>query len=105
MQYSRALIFSKHTNLLPYFYAKYNGTDISAVSYDRLKARYSVERDVELILLVRYDGNKTICRIKCPINPMPVDGEFAPVSMHGVCAFLHQNGWVHKETYNLNRFM
>lgn len=105
MQYSRALIFSKRTDLLPFFYAKANGNpSLNDEQYARVKARYAVERDVQLILLIRYEGNKMICRIKCPINPMPVKGEFEASNMHSVFDFLRQQGWIHKATYNLRMF-
>lgn len=104
MQYSRALIFSKHTDLLPYFYSIYNGKDISQEQYDKWKARYEAERNVQLILLVRYEGKKMICRIKCPVNPMPVRGEFEASNMHSLFDFLRQQGWVHKATHNLAMF-
>lgn len=105
MQYSGVCIFHKRTNLLPYFYSKYNYGDFtSSERYDRAKARYANERDVQLILLIRYDGKKTICRIKCPINPIPVKGEFEASSMQGIFDFLRQHGWAFRETYNLSIF-
>ena len=104
MQYSRAFIFSKRADLMPYFYTHYNGCNINKEQYDKLKARYAVERDVRLILLVRYVDGKAICRIKCPINPMPVKGEFEVASMQGIFDFMRQHGWIHRETYNLAMF-
>lgn len=104
MQYSRALIFSKHTDLLPYFYGVYSGANINDERYIKMKAHYANERDVQLILLIRYEHGKIICRIKCPINPMPVRGEFVASDMHGIFDFLRQQGWVHKDTYNLAMF-
>ena len=104
MQYNKALIFSKHTDLLPYFYGKVCNHYISTEQYARWKARYEVERDVQLILLTRYEHGKMICRIKCPINPMPVKGEFEASNMHSIFDFLRQQGWTHKATYNLSMF-
>ena len=89
---------------MPYFYAHYNGSRISGEQYAHLNDDYACERDVRLILLVRYEGNRTIARIKCPINPRPVKGEFDVASMHSLFAFMYQNGWIHKETYNLSMF-
>lgn len=102
MQYDKLFTFYKHTDLLPYFHIKYNNMDIASMQYDRLKARYAVKRDVRLILLARYDGNKMICRIKCPINPMPIRGEFEASSVYDLFAFLGNMGWEHQETINLN---
>lgn len=104
MKYSRAFIFSKHTDLLPYFYAHYNGCRINDEQYARIKADYEGERNVQLILLVRYECNKIICRIKCPINPMPVKGEFEAPSMQGIFDFMRKQGWIHKDTWNLAMF-
>lgn len=105
MQYSGVCIFHKHTNLLPYFYSKYHDGDFTSKErYDKCKARYEAERDVQLILLVRYEGGKMICRIKCPINPMPIRGEFVPSDILSVFEFLRQQGWEHKDTFNLNMF-
>lgn len=92
MQYSKILVFHKHTNLLPYFYSKYNGKDITEERYLEIKRRYTDYRDVQLFLLVRYDDNKTICRIKCPINPMPVKGEFEAVSIASIFDFFASAG-------------
>ena len=102
MQYHRLFIFSKHTDLLPYFYTKYNNIDLDSMLYDKLKSRYAPKRDVRLLLLARYNGNKMICRIKCPINPMPVRGEFEVSSVYDIFAFLVNMGWEHQETINLN---
>lgn len=102
MQYTRAFIFSKRTNLMPYFLANFG--DISKERYDSLKKHYAAERDVQLILLARYDGGKMICRIKCPINPMPVRGEFTASSVYDVFAFLEKQGWAHQQTINLTLF-
>ena len=104
MQYSRAFIFTKRTDLLPYFYAHYNGSAISSEQYARLKSYYERERNVQLILLVRYDGNKTICRIKCPINPMPVKGEFEASSVSSLIDFMRQNGWHNTDAWSLSMF-
>ena len=104
MQYSRAFIFNKNTDLLPYFYAHYNDCKINDEQYLRIKSTYERERFVQLILLIRYEGNKTIARIKCPINPMPVKGEFEVSSMNSLFHFMSQNGWVHRETLCLSMF-
>lgn len=103
MQYYKAFIFTKRTNLMPYFSANFNG-GISGERYDNMKKQYEDERNVQLILLVRYEGGKTICRIKCPINPMPVKGEFEVASMTAMFNFMRQNGWTHKDTWDMSMF-
>lgn len=104
MQYNKAFIFSKHADLLPYFYGKYDSANITSTQYTRLKSEYAVKRDVQLILLVRYEDNKTICRIKCPISPMPINGEFNVINMRSIMNFLHESGWQYEDTWNLNMF-
>lgn len=105
MQYSRAFIFYKHTDLLPYFYSKCDGkNNLTDEEYAKQATRYAVKRNVRLIVLARYDGGKMICRIKCPINPMPIRGEFEASSVYDLFAFLEQMGWEHKETVNLHMF-
>ena len=103
-KYSQAIIFTKRTNLLKFFYAsvdmfdsRFHGEMDNSVEYKRMEEYYAKERDVQLILLVRYDGNKTICRIKCPINPMPVKGEFEAAGISYVFSFLIEHGWSVKE--------
>lgn len=90
--YQYALIFTKRDNLSKWFNANCSKfiTD-SNLEYSR--RRYAQERDIKLTLLVRYDNNKCICRIKCPINPLPVRGEFNAVSEHEVRKFLTSLGW------------
>lgn len=96
--YQYALIFTKRDNLSKWFNANCSKfiTD-SNLEYSRhfceAERRYAQERDVKLTLLVRYDNNKCICRIKCPINPLPVRGEFNAVSEHEVRKFLTSLGW------------
>lgn len=90
--YQYALIFTKRDNLSKWF----NANCSKFITDDNLeysRRRYAQERDVKLTLLVRYDNNKCICRIKCPINPLPVRGEFNAVSEHEVRKFLTSLGW------------
>lgn len=90
--YQYALIFTKRDNLSKWFNANCSKFIVDGnLEYSR--RRYAQERDVKLTLLVRYDNNKCICRIKCPINPLPVRGEFNAVSEHEVRKFLTSLGW------------
>lgn len=90
--YQYALIFTKRDNLSKWFNANCSKFIVDGnLEYSR--RRYAQERDIKLTLLVRYDNNKCICRIKCPINPLPVRGEFNAVSEHEVRKFLTSLGW------------
>lgn len=96
--YQYALIFTKRDNLSKWFNANCSKFIVDGnLEYSRhfceAERRYAQERDIKLTLLVRYDDNKCICRIKCPINPLPVRGEFNAVSEHEVRKFLTSLGW------------
>ena len=63
---------------------------------------YSRTRDIRLILLVRYERNgrgsrKVFCKINCPINPLPVKGEFETPSLGTIKKFLNEQGWEETE--------
>ena len=90
-----AFIFTKRDNMIKYFWGK------PALSNQEYYAR---ERDVQLILLVRYDEGKCICRIKCPINPLPIKGEFEAPSIGAVSHTLQTMGWTYKEKLPLSMF-
>lgn len=101
--YTCAITFTKYTDLSQWF--AMTNVDFGLTNseqYDRLKKRYAQKRDVRLILLIRYEKGKTFCKIKCPINPLPVRGEFEAVSVHEVVRFLDSQGWTATETINLN---
>lgn len=118
MNYSRAFIFHKHTDLMPYFNAMKDtlGYDPQLPSHQRTKARYEAKRDVQLIVLLRWEevpNSKTggmtprqrcVCRIKCPINPLPVVGEFEIPSPYHICEFLKELGWTYVDEHKLNLF-
>lgn len=101
MKYTQAMVFKKITNLTPYFEAQghpmptpddYHATQ----AYQREAMRMAKTRPVELLLLVRYESDFTdhvYCRIRCPINPMPVKGEFEAPSVSAVVKFLQAQGW------------
>ena len=98
--YSTAYIYTKKGNLLPYMETKIpNPTE-------RQKEYYGTERDIELILLVRYDKStrRTLCRIKCPINPIPLKGEFEVASATAIRSYLNRNGWLYKQTVHRDMF-
>ena len=100
--YHTAFIYTKRDNLIKYFWGKpalsKGKTALSNREY------YAKEREVQLILLVRYEEGKCICRIKCPINPLPIKGEFEPVNAAAVHRLLVSLGWTFKEKINLYMF-
>lgn len=107
--YQYALIFTKRDNLSKWFNANCSKFIVDGnLEYSRhfreAERRYAQERDIKLTLLVRYDNNKCICRIKCPINPLPVRGEFNAVSTHEVGELLTSLGWTYEQRLPLYLF-
>lgn len=98
-KYALAYIFTKRENLLKWFNSQHY-----LLTTPELVAYYERERDVQLILLVRYENNKCICRIKCPINPLPIKGEFEAINPMAVEHLLGTLGWIFKEKINLHMF-
>ena len=112
MNYDCVVVFHKMTNLASYFAANENKLvghlNIDdrnyEAHYDNIADRYTEQqRNVRLILLVRYERDqttgklKTMCRIRCPINPFPVKGEFEAPSLNAVKYSLINLGWVETE--------
>ena len=96
MTYNTVIIFTKRANLLPYAYGKMaHGAKLpNPMEY------YEKEREIQLRLLVRFDKGGTICKVKCPINPLPVNGEFRPVRYEAVVSFIEEQGWAKKSVFN-----
>ena len=105
--YHTAIIYTKHTNLLPWLDGQYNIPKNS-----RVREHYSRNREVQLILLVRHEDvriggtikSRCICHIKCPINPLPIKGEFECVSTGEMTKLLTSMGWKYKEKIHYNMF-
>lgn len=106
LTYHTAIIYTKHTNLMPWLQSKYEmfGTHGTTEQAQRIREMYSKDRDVLLILLVRHEEGKCICRIKCPINPLPIKGEFQCVSTSEMTKLLASMGWKYKEKLPLGLF-
>ena len=117
MNYDIVYQFTKKGNLLDYYHQRVDRMNIStAEQYDRLQEHYAQEREINLYAMVRYDTvpvstrdgfiDKRIayCKIKCPINPMPVKGEFELPSESSLITFLHINGWEYKQKIQLHMF-
>lgn len=98
--YHKAFIFTKQDNLLKWF-------DVHKYKYAwgaNMEALYAREREIQLILLVRFENGKCICRIKCPINPLPIKGEFQCVSTSEMSKLLTSMGWTYKAKYGIEMF-
>ena len=96
IKYTHGAIFTKQTSLRDYaetnkVHEMYRGNITGMQDY------YWREREVHLIALFRRENGKLFCRIKCPVNPMPVKGEFEAPSEAAVHHFLVANGWKLKE--------
>lgn len=97
--YHTAIIYTKRDNLLKWLQHNYKifGTHGSDEEAKRIRAEYEKEREIQLILLVRHEEGKCICRIKCPINPLPIKGEFQCVSTSEMTRLLTSMGWTYKQ--------
>lgn len=104
--YHTAIIYTKHTNLMPWLQSSYErfGTHGTTEQAQRIREYYSKDREVQLILLVRHEDGKCICRIKCPINPLPIKGEFQCVSTSEMTKLLASMGWKYKEKVHSGMF-
>ena len=107
--YHQAIIFTKRDNLSKWFNANcskfiVDGNMEYSEHFVRAEKLYAQERDIQLILLVRFDNGKCICRIKCPINPLPIKGEFQCVSTSEMSKLLTSMGWTYKAKYGIGMF-
>ena len=98
MKYRIAWIFTKKGNLLPWLYSK--GEPIS----DHIEKMYAREREIQLILLIRNESGHIYCRIKCPVSPLPIKGEFEVPCMSAIYDFLLRDGWVRKQCISASIF-
>lgn len=91
--------FTKHTDLTQYFDTNLtkccseHSVDYNDAGIQRLRRHYEREQKVTLYVLSRYEGGKFLCEIKCPINPLPVVGEFAAPSWTALRKSLEAYGW------------
>ena len=102
MEYCTVKIFTKRTNMRAWFLANVCPT-LRPEHYAQMERHYDKERDVRLILLVRYEREplkntmRTICKIHCPVNPLPVKGEFEVPTFGVIKRYLNDNGWTERE--------
>lgn len=114
MKYDYVLVFTKKGNLLDYMNTDKGSRIIANVK--KAKEYYGQERNIQLVASVRWEEfpvstrkgivqmPKCFCRIKCPVNPIPVKGEFELPSMESLLTFLKANGWEMKYKMNSNFF-
>ena len=102
MKYDRVLIYTKKGNLLDYLQTDRVCRMFPNMS-DRAKQHYAQEREIQLIARIRWEvdersgKDRCYCSIKCPVNPMPVKGEFELPCLDALRAFLKANGWELKQ--------
>lgn len=84
--------FVKRTNLMEFHRAMQPEDVVAPEQY------YSKERDVRLVVTERItEDGRIFCRINCPINPLPVKGEFEIPSWNALRCFLVVQGWKQHE--------
>lgn len=62
------------------------------------KEHYDTPQIINLVVSYRWDisrehGRRLMCHINCPINPIPVKGEFQAPSLKALRKFLNKEGW------------
>ena len=110
MKYDIVYQFTKKGNLLDFFRQKADKMNIAtAERYDYWHEYYAREREIALYAMIRYqdvpnERTKLICKIKCPINPLPIKGEFELPGMSALVRFLAEKGWVFEQKIPLHMF-
>lgn len=100
MKYQYVMTYVKRTNLLAF----YDHDSSNQHPTERQREYYAKERPVRLALSVRHEGNRAFCSIKCPINPLPVRGEFEVPNMAVIQRFLEREGWHRVDTISAHLF-
>lgn len=97
--YQYAYIYSKKGNLEDYLKTDKTLARYNYAPSEPAQRYYTNPREIRLILLIRndYANRKMYCRIKCPVNPLPVKGEFEVPSLASLRHFLEKDGWMQKE--------
>ena len=107
MKYNVVHQFVKNGSLLDYFQVKSGEMHfVSEAQYDRQRELYARERSISLYAMVRFDRNKqtAYCKIKCPVNPLPIKGEFELANERVLCQFLENLGWRYTQKIVLDMF-
>lgn len=105
--YHTAYIYTKHDNLSKWFdvnRSKFivDGNMEYSEHFVRAEKHYVQERIVKLVILVRHEDGKCYCRIKCPINPLPIKGEFETTTAADVGRLIMSMGWSFSHKIELN---
>ena len=105
--YHTAYIYTKYDNLSKWFDANrakfiVDGNMEYSKRFVRAEAHYAQERIVNLVILVRHEDGKCYCRIKCPINPLPIKGEFETTAAADVGRLIMSMGWNFSHKIELN---
>ena len=111
MHYDQIRIFTKKGNLIDYLHTDKVSSRFPNVEH--AEQYYGKETEIQLIACVRWENfpvstrngivqrPKCFCKIKCPVNPLPIKGEFELPSLDSLHAFLKANGWsYHKTIYS-----
>ena len=110
MKYDIVYQFAKKGNLLDYFNQKSDKMHFAtAEQYDRWQEYYAQEREINLYAMVRYkivpdEQTQVICKIKCPVSPIPAKGEFELPGEHALFKCMQDNGWQFKQKIPLHMF-
>lgn len=95
MERKMIVTFIKRTNLLEFQH------HVQINEYSAPMEYYCKERDVHLVVTERItEDHRIFCRINCPINPLPVKGEFEIPNWSVLKRFLVANGWHQHEVIN-----
>lgn len=103
MQYDRVLVYTKKGNLLSYLRTDKVMRSCPKANVEGLERYYGEERNIQLVAKIRWESNgqygkeKCICKIQCPVNPLPVKGEFELPCLDSLRMFLKANGWELKQ--------
>jgi hypothetical protein len=84
--YRGALVFAKKGNLKSFYESKLVKAGPYALA----------EREIQCVVLFRWDKNNLFCRIKCPENPLPIKGEFQAPSLKVIAQWFINNEWKFK---------
>lgn len=99
MDHKVIVTFVKRTNLMEFRRHIHEKDSAAPDGY------YSKEQDVRLVVTEHITASGRIfCRINCPINPLPVKGEFEIPSWGVLKRFLEANGWKQHEVID-SRFL
>lgn len=106
IKYNSMVVFSKIMPMTAYYNTCKVEAKLPTSVYNECTEEAKKEREVQLILLSRRDrtSGKEFFRIKCPISPLPVVGEFEAPSYAAIVAFLERMGWKYKHTTWANAF-